>query len=138
MGTKWCGGRVLVVVAALAVVTTACGGGSGSGDGTTLTMWTFKQTHVKALQAAAAAFKSKTGITVDISAYTPDDTFTSKVQSAAASHNVADVLEVHAGGEDRVLGGAGIIGDLAPDVNDQYKSRFLKGNADTGLITEQV
>jgi multiple sugar transport system substrate-binding protein len=138
MGTKWCGGRVLAVVAALAMVTTACGGGSGAGDGSTLTMWTFKQTHVKALQAAAAAFKSKTGITVDISAYTPDDTFTSKVQSAAASHNVADVLEVHAAGEDRVLGGAGITTDLAGDVNNQYKSRFLKGTADTGLITDQV
>jgi multiple sugar transport system substrate-binding protein len=138
MGTKRCGGRVLVVVAALAMVTTACGGGSGSGDGTALSMWTFKQTHVKALEAAAAAFKAQTGITVNITAYTPDDTYTSKVQSAAASHNVADVLEVHAGGEDRVLGGAGIIGDLAPDVNDQYKSRFLKGTADTGLITEQV
>ncbi|MFC0434233.1 ABC transporter substrate-binding protein [Kutzneria buriramensis] len=138
MGTMRCGGRVLAVVAALAVVTTACGGGSGSGDGTTLSMWTFKQTHVKALEAAAAVFKAQTGITVNITAYTPDDTYTSKVQSAAASHNVADVLEVHAGGEDRVLGGAGIISDLAPDVNDQYKSRFLKGTADTGLITEQV
>jgi multiple sugar transport system substrate-binding protein len=138
MGTKRCGGRVLAVVAALAMVTTACGGGSGSGDGTTLSMWTFKQTHVKALEAAAAAFKARTGITVNVTAYTPDDTYTSKVQSAAASHDVADVLEVHAGGEDRVLGGAGIISDLAPDVNDQYKSRFLKGTADTGLITEQV
>ena len=138
MGTMRCGGRVLAVVAALAMITTGCSGGSGSGGGTTLSMWTFKQTHVKALEAAAAQFKAKTGITVNITAYTPDDTFTSKVQSAAASHNVADVLEVHAAGEDRVLGGAGIISDLAPDVNDQYKSRFLKGTADTGLITDQV
>jgi len=138
MGTKWCGGRVLAVVAALAMITTACGGGSGSGDGKTLSMWTFKQTHVKALEAAAAAFKAQTGITVNVTAYTPDDTFTSKVQSAAASHNVADVLEVHAAGEDRVLGGAGILGDLAQDVNSQYKSRFLKGTEDSGLITDKV
>jgi multiple sugar transport system substrate-binding protein len=138
MGTKWCGGRVLAVVAALAMVTTACGGSSGSGDGATLSMWTFKQTHVKALEAAAAKFKAQTGITVNITAYTPDDTFTSKVQSAAASHNVADVLELHAAGEERVLGGAGIVSDLSPDVNDQYKSRFLKGTADAGLITDKV
>jgi multiple sugar transport system substrate-binding protein len=125
-------------VAALALVATGCGGGGGSGGGTTLSMWTFKQTHVKALEAAAAQFKARTGITVNVTAYTPDDTFTSKVQSAAASHDVADVLEVHAAGEDRVLGGAGIVSDLAPDVNDQYKSRFLKGTADAGLITDQV
>jgi len=137
MGTKRCGGRVLAVVAALAMLTTACGGGSGgSGDGTTLSMWTFKQTHVKALNAAAAAFKAQTGITVNVTAYTPDDTYTSKVQSAAASHNVADVLEVHAGGEDFVLGGAGIVSDLKQDVNDQYKSRFLKGTENSGLVTE--
>jgi len=73
---------------------------------------------------------------VNVTAYTPDDTYTSKVQSAAASHNVADVLEVHAGGEDFVLGGAGIVSDLKQDVNDQYKSRFLKGTENSGLVTE--
>jgi multiple sugar transport system substrate-binding protein len=131
--------RMVAAAVALAAGATACGGGSSaSGGGKTLTMWTFKQTHVKALQAAAAAFKAKTGITVNITAYTPDATFTSKVQSAAATHNVADVLEVHAGGEDRVFGGAGILTDLAPSVNDAWKARFLNGIADTGLITAQV
>jgi multiple sugar transport system substrate-binding protein len=101
-------------------------------------MWTFKQSHVKALEAAAAAFKAKTGITVNITAYTPDATFTSKVQSAASTHNLPDVLEVHAGGEDRTFGGAGIIDDLASDVNASWKARFLPGTADTGLITQQV
>jgi multiple sugar transport system substrate-binding protein len=134
--------RVLsAVAAAMALVAgaTACGGSSGGGSGgTTLTMWTFKQTHVKALEAAAAAFKAKTGITVNITAYTPDATFTSKVQSAAATHNVADVLELHAAGEDRTFGGAGILTDLAPSVNAAWKARFLKGTADTGLITQQI
>ncbi|HEY0803945.1 MAG TPA: hypothetical protein VGD84_02725, partial [Pseudonocardiaceae bacterium] len=89
---------VCVVAAAMAVLAgiAGCGSGSGASSATTLTMWTFKQTHVKALQAAATAFKAQTGITVNITAYTPDDTYTAKVQSAAATHNVADVLEVHA------------------------------------------
>jgi multiple sugar transport system substrate-binding protein len=134
--------RVLgAVAAAVALVAgaTACGGSSGGGSGgTTLTMWTFKQSHVKALEAAAAAFKAKTGITVNITAYTPDATFTSKVQSAAATHTVADVLEVHAAGEDRVFGGAGILTDLASTVNAAWKARFLKGTADSGLITQAV
>ena len=137
MSTVRCGGRVLATVAVVASVLTAatgCGGSSGS-SGTTLQMWTFKQTHVKALQAAAANFKAKTGITVDVTAYTPDDTFTSKVESAAAGHDVADVLEVHSGGEDWVLGAAGIVADLQSTVDDSFQSRFLSGTANTGLVS---
>jgi multiple sugar transport system substrate-binding protein len=115
-----------------------CGSGSGASSGTTLTMWTFKQTHVQALQQAAAAFKAQTGITVTITAYTPDDTYTAKVQSAAATHNVADVLEVHAGGEDFTFGGAGILTDLASTVDASWKGRFLPGTADTGLVSDTV
>jgi multiple sugar transport system substrate-binding protein len=124
---------------ALAAGTTACGGsGGGSGSDKTLTMWTFKQTHVKALEEAAAAFKAKTGITVNITAFTPDATFTSKVQSAAATHTVADVIEDHAGGEDFVFGGAGILTDLSSSVDAAWKARFLNGTADTGLVTDNV
>jgi multiple sugar transport system substrate-binding protein len=130
---------MVAAVVALAAGATACGGSSSaSGGGKTLTMWTFKQTHVKALEAAAAAFKAKTGITVNVTAYTPDATFTSKIQSAAATHSVADVLEVHAGGEDWTFGGAGILTDLVSSVNDAWKARFLSGIADTGLVTASV
>lgn len=135
--------RFIAVAAAVALAAgtvTACGGNSsasGSG-GKSLTMWTFKQTHVKALQDAAAAFKAKTGISVTITAYTPDATFTAKVQSAAATHNLPDVIEDHAGGEDWTFGGAGIMEDLAPSVDAAFKSRFLSGTADTGLVTQSV
>lgn len=132
--------RVLSVVAAAVTLlggVTACSGG-GSGGGTTLTMWTFKQSHVKALEDAAAAFKAKTGITVQVTAYTPDATFNSKVQSAAATHNLADVIELHASGEDYTFGGAGILENLASSVNSAWKARFLSGTADAGLITESV
>src|SRR5882757_435492 len=135
------GRRVLSVVAAAVAVLagiTGCSSGSSAGSATTLTMWTFKQTHLKALQAAAATFKSQTGITVNITAYTPDDTYTAKVQSAAATHNVADVLEVHAGGEDFTFGGAGILADLASSVDTAWRGRFLNGTADTGLVSDAV
>ena len=131
---------VAAAVALVASVATACGGSSSasSSGGKSLTMWTFKQTHVKALQDAAAAFKAKTGISVTITAYTPDATFTSKVQSAAATKNLPDVIEDHAGGEDRVFGGAGIVADLSSSIDAAFKSRFLSGTADTGLITHSV
>ena len=135
------GRRVLSVVAAAVAVLAGiagCSSGSTAGSGSTLTMWTFKQTHVKALQDAAATFKSQTGITVNITAYTPDDTYAAKVQSAAATHNVADVLEVHAGGEDFTFGGAGILTDLASNVDTAWRGRFLAGTADTGLVSDAV
>jgi multiple sugar transport system substrate-binding protein len=134
------GQRLLSLVAAgvagLALLA-GCGGGS-SASGTTLTMWTFKEPHVKALQDAAAAFKAKTGITVNITAYTPDDTFTSKVQSAAATHSLPDVMEVHAAGEDFTFGAAGLLTDLSSDIDASWKSRFLNGTADAGLVTPQI
>jgi multiple sugar transport system substrate-binding protein len=135
------GRRVLSVVAAAVAVLAGiagCSSGGTAGSGGTLTMWTFKQTHVKALQDAAATFKAQTGITVNITAYTPDDTYTAKVQSAAATHNVADVLEVHAGGEDFTFGGAGILTDLASNVDTAWRGRFLSGTADTGLVNDAV
>jgi multiple sugar transport system substrate-binding protein len=133
-GTRILGAAVAVVALFLGGV--ACGSDSSSGAGSTLEMWTFKQAHVKPLQDAAASFKEKTGITVNVTAYTPDDAFKSKIQSAAASKNVADVLEVHAAGEDFVLGGSGILADLSSVVTPEWKSRFLKGTADAGLVAE--
>jgi multiple sugar transport system substrate-binding protein len=134
--------RLLAAIAtsvALLLGGTACSGDDSGGDagGATLDMWTFKQTHLKPLQAAAAAFKDKTGITVNVTAYTPDDAFKSKIMSAASTRNLADVMEVHAAGEDFVLGGAGILADITPNVTDDWKARFLKGTADSGKVTEQ-
>lgn len=134
------GKRLLSLVAATTAglaLLAGCGGGS-SASGTTLTMWTFKQTHVKALQDAAAAFKAKTGISVNITAYTPDDTYASKVQSAAATHGLPDVLEVHAAGEDFTFGAAGLLTDLSSDIDASWKARFLNGTADAGLVTPDI
>jgi multiple sugar transport system substrate-binding protein len=139
VGTRQPRSRILgaaVAAVALFLGGVACGGDSSTGAGTTLEMWTFKQAHVKPLQAAAEAFKQKTGITVNVTAYTPDDAYKSKIQSAAAAKNVADVLEVHADGEDFVLGGSGILADIAPNVTPEWKSRFVKGMGDAGLVAE--
>jgi multiple sugar transport system substrate-binding protein len=126
---------VTLTMALAAGGATACGGSSDSSSGSTLQMWTFKQAHVKPLQDAAARFKAQTGISVDVTAYTPDDAYKSKIQSAAQTKNVADVLEVHAVGEDFVLGGSGILADLAPSVNDAWKARFVHGTADSEVVS---
>jgi multiple sugar transport system substrate-binding protein len=125
-----------LTVTATALLVTACGGDDSAGDTNTLEMWTFKQAHVEPLKAAAAEFKKQTGITVNITAYTPDDTFKSKLQTSAQSSDLADVFEVHAAGEDFVLGGSGILADLASSVDSQWHGQFVEGVADAGKVDE--
>ncbi|MEV7341088.1 extracellular solute-binding protein [Streptomyces sp. NPDC093544] len=116
---------------------TACGGSSGSGDSKSLEMWTFKQSHVSALRTAAKEFEKETGISVSVEAYTPDDAYTTKVQSAAKTGDLPDVLEVHSDGEDRVLGAAGIVSDLKGDYKGDWSGRIQKAVQESGLVTDQ-
>ncbi|WP_181871028.1 ABC transporter substrate-binding protein [Sphaerisporangium album] len=130
------------VAGLLLALATACGGSGGdakSGDGgaKSLTMWTFKRTHLAALQQAAEKFRTSSGITVKVEAITPDDAFTAKIQSAAQTKNLPDVLEVHAGGEDFRIGGAGLLADLAGDFPASKLARFLPTTREAGLVTAE-
>ncbi|MGW6745239.1 ABC transporter substrate-binding protein [Streptomyces sp. NPDC055025] len=133
--------RLTVVAAATALSLTtlaACGGSSDSGgDSASLEMWTFKQSHVGALRNAAAEFEKQTGISVEIEAYTPDDAYTTKVQSAAKTGDLPDVLEVHSDGEDRVFGAAGIVADLKDDFKGEWAGRIQQAVQESGLVTAQ-
>ncbi|WP_078901626.1 ABC transporter substrate-binding protein [Actinacidiphila yeochonensis] len=127
----------VVTVLALAPVA-ACGGSSGSsGGGKTLDMWTFKQSHLAGLKAAAAAFKKQTGITVNIEVYGPDDAYTTKVQAAAKTHDLPDVLEVHSDGEDLVLGSAGISKDISSDVGSDWSGLYQSSVQQSGTVTAE-
>ena len=128
--------RLLAALTATALLATACGSDDGADDPNTLRMWTFKQAHVEPLKAAAAEFRKQTGITVEITAYTPDDTFKSKLQTSAQSNDLADVFEVHAAGEDFVLGGSGILADFASSVDSTWRGQFVAGVADAGKVDE--
>ncbi|MFC4584898.1 extracellular solute-binding protein [Sphaerisporangium corydalis] len=129
---------MVTVMAACSGSDTGSGGGGASGAGaSTLRMWTFKQTHLAALEQAAAEFKKQSGVTVKVEAITPDDAFTAKVQSAAQTKDLPDVLEVHAGGEDFRIGGAGLLADLSPDFPAAKLDRFLPTTKDTGLVTDE-
>jgi multiple sugar transport system substrate-binding protein len=99
-------------------------------------MWTFKQSHAAALRKAAKEFKKQTGVSVTIDVLTPDDAFTTKVQSSAKTGGLPDVLETHSDGDDRVFGAAGIVNDI----KDQYKGAWLNGMQpavrESGLVTD--
>ncbi|GHH72960.1 sugar ABC transporter substrate-binding protein [Streptomyces sulfonofaciens] len=127
-----------VVAAALSLTSlSACGGSSGPGDAATLEMWTFKQSHVAALRNAAEEFRKQTGISVRVEAYTPDDAYTTKVQSAAKTHDLPDVLETHSDGEDMSLGAAGIAADLRGLVPAAWSDRFEQAVRTSGTVTDQ-
>jgi multiple sugar transport system substrate-binding protein len=130
--------RLLAALTATALLATAtaCSSDDSAGDSNTLEMWTFKQAHVEPLKAAAAEFKKQTGISVNITAYTPDDVFKSKLQTSAQSSDLADVFEVHAAGEDFVLGGSGILADFASDVDKEWSGQFVAGVGDAGKVDE--
>jgi ABC-type glycerol-3-phosphate transport system substrate-binding protein len=126
----------LGIAAALSLTTlTACGGSSGSSSGP-VQMWTFKQSHVSALRAAAKDFKAKTGIEVKIEAYTPDDAYGTKVQSAAKTGNLPDVLEVHSDGEEFAFGSVGVAADLKGQIPDSWSSRYAPAVRQSGTVND--
>jgi multiple sugar transport system substrate-binding protein len=128
-----------LLVGALAACSGPVGGAAGGtaeGDPDTLTMWTFKQSHVEPLQNAAKSFEERTGISVDVQAYTPDDAFITKVQAAAQTGDLPDVLEVHTHGDDFTFGAAGLLEDLSDDVDEEWTSRFLPAVANDGTVTD--
>jgi len=131
----------LAVFAAMALAmatAAACSGSSGNNSSDkSLVMWTFKQSHVKALQAVAAGFTQQTGIPVTVQAYGPDDAFLTKVQAAAKTGNLPDLLEVHTNGDDFTFGAAGLLTDLAKDVDAGWLASYRSEVRVDGSVTPQ-
>ncbi|MBF9131298.1 extracellular solute-binding protein [Plantactinospora sp. S1510] len=126
----------IATILALAGAATACSpGGDDQADGNKLTMWTFKQSHVAALQKAAETFKQKTGIAVTVEAVTPDDAFIARVQAAAQTRGLPDVFEVHTNGDDFTFGAAGLLEDLTEEAT--WTNRYLPSVAAEGTVTER-
>src|SRR5258708_3826735 len=134
----WRPALAVLITLALGASAAACGGDDKSGgDNKTLTMWTFKQSHVKALQKVADAFAKESGITVKVEAYGPDDAFVTKVQAAAQTKNLPDLLEVHTNGDDLTFGGAGLLTDLKADTDDAWLANYMPSVRQDGLVTDQ-
>ncbi|WP_165956302.1 ABC transporter substrate-binding protein [Streptomyces hainanensis] len=117
----------------------ACGGSGGSGgsggDDGTLTLWTFKQSHVAALQAAADAYREESGVAIEVEAVTPDEAFVTRTQAAAQTGDLPDLFETHIHGDDFTFGGAGLLEDLSDDVTDEWLSRYSEAVRDAGTVT---
>src|SRR5664280_753666 len=108
---------------------------SGGSADKVLTVWTFKQSEVKALQAIGADWGKQNGMTVKVSVFTPDDTYTTKVQAAAKSGTLPDILSVHSEGQDWQLAQAGIVDDLTKDFTSSWQKQFLPGVMSSSELT---
>lgn len=130
-------GSIFAGVIATALLLGACssGGSPAAESPKSLTMWTFKQSHLDALKKAAVAFKKKTGISVNIQAITPDDAYSTRIQSAAQTGDLPDVLEVNSDGADRVFGGSGVTVDLTGLLPKGMSKNYVSSMADSGIIT---
>jgi len=139
MGYKRAWRPFLAVLVAVALgATGACSSSGGTTSSSkSLVMWTFKQSHVKALQAVAAGFTKETGISVSVQVYGPDDAYITKVQAAAKTGGLPDLLEVHTNGDDLTFGAAGLLTDLAKDVDATWLNSYRPEVRVDGSVTSE-
>ena len=120
-------GIALFLVLAVAVGSLAgCSPQAASSDSVDLELWTFKQSHVTALEAVAEQCFPEGNVTVDVEAITPDDAFVTKVQAAAQTKDLPDLLMSHSAGEDWKFAQAGILADITDYFESDLADRFTE------------
>lgn len=129
-------------MAALAVA--GCGssddGGSASGDagsGKSLTMWTFKQSNVPGLEAAAAAWGRRTGNTLRVQVYTPDDAYATKVRAAANTRDLPDIVSAHSASEEWQFAAAGVLDDITGEFDQAWQDELYPSAVSATSLTEE-
>lgn len=113
--------------------TTASGGGGG---GEPLTMWTFKQSHVAGLRAAAEAFEREMGTPVEIEVTTPQEAYVTKLQAAARTRKLPDLLTVGSADESFRYAAAGILRDVTEDFTTEMQDNMLPGVARAAQLSQ--
>lgn len=126
---------IVVASAATIAALTGCSTGSTSGE-KALTMWTYSSTGAKGLEAAAAQYKKDTGVQVDIKVTSPREAYTTKIQAAARSKTLPDIITVGTASEDFQDAASGITIDLTKYVDTSWKSDFLPGMIDSATLTQ--
>lgn len=99
-------------------------------------MWTYSTTGAKGLKDVAAAYKSKTGVTVKIQVTAPREAYTTKIQAAARSKSLPDIITVGSGYEDYTDAAAGITIDMTKYLDASWKKEFLPGMVSAVTLTQ--
>ncbi|NJC24467.1 multiple sugar transport system substrate-binding protein [Arthrobacter pigmenti] len=129
--------KITAAIGALSLVAalSGCSSSQGASSGEVLTMWTFKQSQVEALQALGDEWGAQNDMTVEVSVYTPDATYKTKVQAAAQSNTLPDILSVNSGGLDWAWAQAGITQDITEEFDESWQSQFLPGVVRAATVT---
>ena len=94
---------------------------SPSEEGAELTLWTWKVAMTAGFEDAARSFQEKTGHTVIVEAFTPDDTYRQKVIAAANSGDLPDLIHWWA---TRGVGFENVLVNMTDKVTEKYKEQF--------------
>lgn len=133
--------KLALATATIAFATSVAGCSGSSSEGgseKTLTMWTFKQNQVAALEAVGDAWSKESGVKVEVTAYTPDDSYTTKVRAAARTKGLPDIVSAHAGNEDWQFAAAGILQDITADFDKEWSDLFIPSVLAADTLTETV
>jgi len=99
-------------------------------------MWTYSTTGAKGLNEAAKQYKAKTGVTVKVEVTAPREAYITKIQAAARSKSLPDIITVGAGNEDFTDAAATITIDLSKYVDATWKKSFLPGMVTSVTLTQ--
>jgi len=130
--------KLLAVLSTFAAVAAFSACSSQSGGDSVLTVWTFKQSEIKALEAAGADWGKQNNMTVKVSVYTPDDAYRTKIQAAAKSKTLPDIISIHSQGGDWKLAQAGIVQDITDDFTSSWQDQLLPGVITGATLTEET
>lgn len=123
---------ILVVALLVPVLPTAA-----RADDVNLTMWTWKAFHIPGLEAVGQAFTAQTGIKVKFEMFNPDDVYRSKIQTAAQSGDMPDIVAYWSDSQ-WDMAASGLLVDITDKVDQEWVASFLPGTFEkTSVWTQQ-
>ncbi len=128
--------RLFIYALALVLLTVAAPI-TAQDDGPTLTMWTWKAFHIPGLEAVGEAFAEETGITVEFEFFNPDDVYRSRIQTAAQSRDLPDILAYWSRGQFE-LAASGLLVEITDQVDEEWASSFLPGTFESSSVWTQT
>lgn len=133
--------RTRIAVAALAITAILIPAGCSSAqpeadDKKPLTLWTFKQSHVDALEEVGEKWSKESGRTVEVKAFNSDQAFDTAVRAAARTGDLPDMIATHSYGEHFQYAQDGLMIDITEYFDDEWKGYLLKDALDISPLTQ--
>jgi multiple sugar transport system substrate-binding protein len=104
----------------------------------TLTMWTWKDFHVPALEALAEQYYEETGVQVEIELITPDDAYRTRLQTSSQSGELPDIISYWSGGHWDELVASDVVVNITDKVDYEWASGFLPGTFENTSVFTQA